>query len=231
MSENTGIPKTVAVHPASFLRRFSARIIDLVAFKHAACWLEAGLLWSLSGMGRRAWAEAMSRACHACGFWADENLAAEWLYWPCLNAPAMLEGLVLLAGMAALEAAFLSVAGWTPGTWLMRVRRTAEDGCRMTFPSAFLRSFRVISPFLVLFWLPFFVLPDWAESGALLIGLALCLLDPIWQALRMSAGRAPAWDVRFGTRVTTVGKGLQGEQGVAAGGYGEAPEGAVGGKP
>lgn len=202
MNERNNLSAATPAPPAPFLRRLFARLVDLVAFHVAVGWVEAGILWTFFGLDRREWADAVSAACHACGDWTWEQEAEEWLHWPCLNAPAMLEGLVLLAGMAALEAVFLSGRGWTPGTWLARIRRTAADGRRLSFSIAFRRSLRVIAPFLVLFWLPFFLLPDWAESGALLLGLALCLLDPAWQSLRLASGSPASWDARFGSAVT-----------------------------
>lgn len=203
-------PKPTAADAATW-RRAVARAVDF-----ASAWIAAWFVWRVvmldwacgfkTDLLSDQWLETMASWCHASQKAAIDAGAPAWLLPSALNAPAAVEGLVFLAIMAALEAGLLAATGWSPGTWIAGIRRRMADGGRIGFRTGFARTLRIVAPPLVLFWAPLFVLPDWAESGSLLLGLVLAALDPCRQFVRLANDRQLSWDARFRTRVVRASK-------------------------
>ncbi|MBR1835838.1 MAG: RDD family protein [Kiritimatiellae bacterium] len=196
---------------AATWRRALARGVDFASAWIAAWFVErvALLDWTFGfkmDLLCDQWDETMASWCHACRRAAVDAGAPDWLLPSALNAPAAVEGLVILVLLSALEAGLLAATGRTPGTWIAGLRRRRANGGRMGFWTGFARTLRIVAPPLVLFWAPLFVLPDWAESGSFLLGLVLAALDPCRQIVRLANDRPFSWDVRFRTRVVRAGK-------------------------
>lgn len=93
--------------------------------------------------GSRPWGRWAARQLDCLFFAIAFGVAVSFSFQRILELPDLVFGMVILVAWVPLEAVFLSVAGTTPGKWLLSIRVVRPDGDLLSLATAFARSLRV----------------------------------------------------------------------------------------